>query len=206
VKCDVADDASLKNVVDVTVSRYGRIDCLLNNAGTHPDHRPIDNFTAEEMRNLLNINFVSYFILCKLALPHLRKVKGNIINMSSLVGVMGQSGATTYVSTKGAITAFSKALAVDEAEHGVRVNIVSPGNIWTPLWAENASDSPDPVGAVKSGSDAQLLGRMGTIAESGQLCLFIAAGATFHTGVDFLISGGAELSYGKKDENRIHNT
>eukprot|EP01126_Amoeba_proteus_P029024 TRINITY_DN2859_c0_g2_i2.p1 TRINITY_DN2859_c0_g2~~TRINITY_DN2859_c0_g2_i2.p1 ORF type:complete len:171 (-),score=28.51 TRINITY_DN2859_c0_g2_i2:163-675(-) len=150
------------------------------------------------MKNLMNLNFISYFALCKFCLPHLRKVQGNIINMSSLVGIFGQPGATTYVATKGAITAFTKALAVDEAEHGVRVNSVSPGNIWTPLWAENAAAERDPEAAIRAGSEAQLLGRMGTIEESGRLCLFIAADATFQTGVDFILSGGAELSYGKK--------
>ena len=79
---------------------------------------------------------MSVFAACKFALPHLRKVKGNIINMSSLVGAMGQLHATTYVATKGAVTALTKALAVDEAAHDVRVNSVSPGNIYTPLWQE----------------------------------------------------------------------
>lgn len=82
----------------------------------------------------MNLNFFSTFTLCKLCLPHLRETKGNIINMSSLVGIQGQRFATTYCATKGALTAFSKSLAIEEADHGVRINIVSPGNIWTPLW------------------------------------------------------------------------
>ena len=97
-----------------------------------------------ELRALLELNFVSMFVACQQALPHLRRTKGNVINMSSLVGAMAQLHATTYVATKGAITAFSKALAVDEAAHGVRVNVVSPGNVWTPLWESAAADTPDP--------------------------------------------------------------
>jgi NAD(P)-dependent dehydrogenase (short-subunit alcohol dehydrogenase family) len=131
-------------------------------------------------------------------LPHLRQAQGNIINMSSLVGAMGQLHATTYVATKGAVTAFSKALAVDEAAHGVRVNSVSPGNIYTPLWQEAIDAAPEPGKCRTEGEAAQLLGRMGTIEEVGKLCLFIAAEATFTTGVDHIISGGAELGYGKK--------
>jgi len=141
---------------------------------------------------------VSMFVACQQALPQLRKTRGNIINMSSLVGSMGQLHATTYVATKGAITAFSKALAVDEAAHGVRVNSVSPGNIWTPLWKEAVDASPDPQQARADGDAAQLLGRMGTIEEAGRLCLFLAAEATFTTGVDHILSGGAELAYGRK--------
>src|ERR1051325_7252963 len=99
--------------------------------------------------------------------------------MSSLVGAIGQSGAATYVATKGGITALTKALAVDEAAHDVRVNSVSPGNIYTPLWQEAIDAAPDPAKCRADGDAAQLLGRMGTTEEAAKLCLFIAAEATF---------------------------
>ena len=198
IKCDVSKTDEIKKLIEKTVEKYGRIDCLINNAGWHPPHKPIDDFSIGDFRDLLDLNLVSIFAACKFALPHIRKTKGNIINMSSLVGTIGQVGATTYVATKGGITAFTKALAVDEAAYGVRVNSVSPGNIYTPLWQEaiDASDNPEKTRA--KGDDAQLLGRMGTIEETGKLCLFIAAEATFTTGVDHILSGGAELSYGRK--------
>jgi NAD(P)-dependent dehydrogenase (short-subunit alcohol dehydrogenase family) len=198
VRADVSKVDDLRRVVETTVERFGRLDCLINNAGWHPPHRSIDDFSVEDFRSLLDLNLVSIFAACKLALPHLRKVKGNIINMSSLVGIMGQLGATTYVATKGAITAFTKALAVDEAAHEVRVNAVSPGNIYTPLWQEAIDAAPDPARCRADGDAAQLLGRMGTIEEAGRLCLYLAAEATFTTGVDHIISGGAELAYGRK--------
>jgi NAD(P)-dependent dehydrogenase (short-subunit alcohol dehydrogenase family) len=128
----------------------------------------------------------------------MRRTRGNIINMSSLVAQIGQHGATTYVATKGALTAFTKALALDEAANGVRVNSVSPGNIFTPLWQEALDAAPDPVRALTEGRAAQPLARMGTAEEVGRLCLYIAAEATFTTGVDHIISGGAELGYGNK--------
>jgi NAD(P)-dependent dehydrogenase (short-subunit alcohol dehydrogenase family) len=198
VACDVSNVDDLRQLVDGTVQRFGRIDCLINNAGWHPPHQPIDDFTVEEFRRLLDLNLVSIFAACKLALPHLRNTKGNIINMSSLVGTMGQIHATTYVATKGAITAFTKALAIDEAAHDVRVNSVSPGNIYTPLWQEAIDAAPDPARCRADGEAAQVLGRMGTIEETGRLCLFLAAEATFTTGVDHIQSGGAELGYGRK--------
>jgi NAD(P)-dependent dehydrogenase (short-subunit alcohol dehydrogenase family) len=198
VACDVSKVEEIRAMVEGVAARYGRIDCLINNAGWHPGHRPIDGFSVEEFRELLELNLVSAFAACKFALPHLRKVKGNIINMSSLVGSMGQLHATTYVATKGALTAFTKALAVDEAEHEVRVNSVSPGNVYTPLWQEAIDASPDPAATRAAGDAAQLLGRMGTIEEAGRLCLFLAADATFTTGVDHVLSGGAELAYGRK--------
>jgi NAD(P)-dependent dehydrogenase (short-subunit alcohol dehydrogenase family) len=196
--CDVSKVDEVRGVVDEAARRHGRLDCLINNAGWHPPHKPIDEFSVQEFRDLLELNVVSLFAACQRALPHLRKTKGSIINLSSLVGQMGQLHATTYVATKGAITAFTKALAVDEAAHDVRVNSVSPGNIWTPLWAEAVDQSPDPGKARADGEAAQLLGRMGTIEEAGKLCLFLAAEATFTTGVDHVLSGGAELAYGRK--------
>ena len=198
VRCDVSKEKEVRALVDGTVARFGRIDCLINNAGWHPPHRPIDDFTGDDFRELLELNLVSLFVACQQALPYLRKTKGNIINMASLVGSMGQLHATTYVATKGAIAAFSKALAVDEAAHGVRVNSVSPGNIWTPLWKQAVDASADPAKTRADGDAAQLLGRMGTIEEAGRLCLLLASEASFTTGVDHILSGGAELAYGRK--------
>jgi len=201
IECDVSQVEEIQRLIEATIARYGRLDCLINNAGWHPPHRPIDDFSVQDFRDLLELNLISFFAACKFALPHLRRTQGNIINMSSLVGAIGQHHATTYVATKGAITAFTKALAVDEAEYGVRVNAVSPGNIYTPLWQEGIDAASDPDECRAEGEAAQLLGRLGTIEEVGQLCLFIAAEATFTTGVDHIISGGAELGYGRKSRH-----
>ena len=199
VYCDVRRADDVRGLIEAAVARHGRLDCLINNAGWHPPHAAIDDFSVEDFRSLLDLNLVSAFTACKLALPHLRRTRGNIINMSSLVGQIGQRGATTYVATKGAVTAFTKALALDEAANGVRVNSVSPGNIFTPLWQATMEAAPDPRRCLAEGEAAQALGRMGTSEEVGRLCLFIAAEATFTTGVDHIISGGAELGYGQKN-------
>jgi len=198
VRADVSKVADLENLVNKSVEAFGRIDCLINNAGWHPPPKTIDEFSVEDMQDLFQLNFISYFAACKFALPHLRKVKGNIINMSSLTGYFGQAKAPTYCSTKGAITSFSKGLAIDEAANGVRVNIVSPGNIWTPLWKSWSDGEPDPDAAKEAGDRVQVMARKGTIIETGRLCLSIASELTFTTGVDHIQSGGAELGYGMK--------
>lgn len=198
MRADVTQIDDIRRLIDATVDRFGRLDCLINNAGWHPPHASIDEFSVEDFRSLLDLNVVSYFAACKFALPHLRRVKGNIINMSSLVASIGQVGSTTYVATKGAITALTKALAVDEAAYEVRVNSVSPGNIYTPLWQEAIDAAADPARSRADGDAAQLVGRMGTVEEAGRLCLYLATDATFTTGVDHIISGGAELAYGRK--------
>ncbi|HYE75571.1 MAG TPA: SDR family oxidoreductase [Blastocatellia bacterium] len=198
IKCDVTKQDQLENLVNETITRFDRLDCLINNAGWHPPHKPVDDFSADDFRALLELNVISVFSLSKLALPHLRQTRGNIINIASLVATLGQHYATTYVATKGAVLSFTKALAIDEAPNGVRVNSVSPGNIYTPLWQAGIDEALDPVKWKESGENAQLLGRLGTIEEAGKLCLFIAAEATFTTGVDHILSGGAELDYGQK--------
>jgi NAD(P)-dependent dehydrogenase (short-subunit alcohol dehydrogenase family) len=198
IYCDVRRKDDIENLIETTISTYRRIDCLINNAGWHPPHKPIDDFSVDEFRDLIDLNLISVFTACKFALPYLRQTTGNIINMASLVGAIGQRHAATYVATKGAITALTKALAIDEAPHGVRVNSVSPGNIYTPLWQEAIDAASDPKQYRADGEAAQLLDRMGTPEEVGKLCLFIAAEASFTTGVDHIISGGAELGYGRK--------
>ena len=90
VSCDVSTTDDIRRLIDVTVERHSRLDCLINNAGWHPPHKPIDDFSIQDFRDLLELNLVSVFAACKFALPHLRKTRGNIINLSSLVGIMGQ--------------------------------------------------------------------------------------------------------------------
>jgi NAD(P)-dependent dehydrogenase (short-subunit alcohol dehydrogenase family) len=196
--CDVSDAEAFAAFVRGTAMRLGRLDCLVNNAGWHPPHRPIDDFTVAEFEALLRLNVISVFAGCQAALPFLRKTRGSIINIASLVATIGQHYATTYVATKGAVLSFTKALAIDEAVHGVRVNSISPGNVYTPLWQEAIDGSSDPARTRADGEAAQPMGRMGTPAEVARLCLFLADGASFTTGADHIISGGAELGYGRK--------
>eukprot|EP00049_Salpingoeca_infusionum_P023878 m.14290 g.14290 ORF g.14290 m.14290 type:complete len:276 (-) comp6190_c0_seq2:242-1069(-) len=207
VRCDVSSTDDLDQLLGEAIATHGHLDCLINNAGYHPDHLPIDDFSLQDAKDLMDLNFFSYFYLCKKALPYLRETKGNIINLSSLVGIQGQLRATTYCATKGAITSFSKALAVEEAKNGVRVNIVSPGNIWTPMWKSACPEEQTALqNAFADGCKQQVMGRFGTMEESGKLCLFLAAEATFTTGVDHILSGGSELGYGRKLETEARQT
>ncbi len=192
-QCDVTRETELTGFIHQAAAATGRLDCLVNNAGWHPPHRPIDDFTAQDFRDLLELNLISVLIACRAALPGLRAAGGNIINIASLVGSIGQRHAATYVASKGGVIALTKALAIDEAPHGVRVNSISPGNIMTPLWRETAAATPDPARAIADGETAQVLGRMGTVDEVGRLAVFLASGATFTTGIDHLLTGGAEL-------------
>ena len=195
---DVTESKALKQVLDKTVDRTGRLDCLINNAGYHPPHKTIDEFALDEFQHVLQTNLVAYFMGCKYALPHLRKTKGSIINLSSLVGDMGQELATTYCATKGAITSMTKSLAIEEARHEVRVNCIQPGNIYSNSmlqWLQTPAGKQQYHWITKN----QHLGRVGTNEEVGQLCLFLASeAASYLTGLAINVSAGAELGYGTK--------
>ncbi|XP_052512781.1 17-beta-hydroxysteroid dehydrogenase 14 [Budorcas taxicolor] len=120
--CDVTREEDVRTLVSETIRRFGHLDCIVNNAGYHPPPQWPEETSAQGFRQLLELNLLGTYTLTKLALPHLRKSRGNVINISSLVGAIGQSQAVPYVATKGAVTAMTKALALDESQYGVRVN------------------------------------------------------------------------------------
>ncbi|HZQ05844.1 MAG TPA: SDR family oxidoreductase [Anaerolineae bacterium] len=197
--CDVSKPEEIQQVIDKTVALYGRLDCLINNAGWHPPHKTIDEFSIEDFRDLLNLNLVSCFAAAKYALPYIRQVRGSIINMGSIVGEYGQWQATIYCATKGGIQGFTKALAIDEAKHGVRVNAVLPGNIVTQSRIDLEARLENGQAFHDFVEGWQWLGRSGTIEETGQVCLFLASdAASFLTGIELVVTGGQELGQGPR--------
>lgn len=196
---DVRKPADLQRVVDTAVERFGQLACLINNAGVHPPFKPIDDFSLVELRDILETNLVSYFMACKCALPHLRKTRGSIINVGSLTSLLGDYGVTSYCATKGAVSAFTKALAIEEAKNGVRVNAILPGNIMTQSRLDLEASMKNGQAFHDYVESWQWVGRSGTVEEVGHACLFLAGDhAGFITGVELNLSGGAELGFGPK--------
>ncbi|XP_052783226.1 17-beta-hydroxysteroid dehydrogenase 14-like [Mya arenaria] len=122
IHCDMTKEKDIKSAVEQTVTKYGSVHCLVNNAGWHPPNHTIDEYSADEMRKLMDLNFVAYFLAAKYTLPFLRKTKGTIVNIASTAGTYGARLATAYCASKAAISGFTRALALDEALNGVRVN------------------------------------------------------------------------------------
>lgn len=194
--CDVGRHEQLRKAIEKTVEEFGRLDCLINNAGIHPPALSLEETSVEEMDELMRINYLSTFAGAKYALPHLRKTKGTIINMSSMTAILGQEHSTAYCATKGAQVSFTKSLAIELGPAGIRVNAILPSNIDTPLMRDWAQTLPDPESALERVSKLQVFGRMGTIEEMGRVALFLATeDSSFLTGQAIEAEGGASLDY-----------
>jgi L-fucose dehydrogenase len=200
VACDVSVSEKLREVIENTALVEGRLDYLINNAGQNFGWKPIDEIPVEEFVRLLGINIVPYFAAAKFALPHLRRSKGSIVNIGSVVSETGFYWSPDYTATKGAIASFTKALAVDESEFGVRVNAVLPGNVITPRRLEIEAASPNGTALHEFMETWQWLGRSGQPEEVGYAALFLASSyASFITGATLVVSGGIELAFGRKE-------
>ena len=121
-----------------TVGKLGKLDILVNNAAYQQHQKSLDDLSEEQWDRTFKTNIYGYFRMAKAALPHLRK-GSTIINTGSITGLEGSKELLDYAATKGAIHAFTKSLAQNLVEKGIRVNCVAPGPVWTPL---NAADKP----------------------------------------------------------------
>lgn len=196
VSTDVTREADMQAAIAAAIDRFGRLDCIVNNAGWHPPAMTIDQTSLADFEQLLRLNLTSTFLGCKLAVPHLRKTRGTIINMSSEVALIGQAQAPAYVSTKAGQLGLTRGLALDLAKEGIRVNAVCPAGVLTPLMREWAESQYDPRAALASVDSWHPLGRMATIDEIGEVCAFLASDeAASITGQVICPDGGAALGY-----------
>lgn len=195
-ECDVREERQFSELIDRVAQIYGRFDCLLNNAGWHPPAQKIDRISVTDFENLLRLNLTSTFIGCKYAVPHLMKTRGTIINIASEVGLIGQADAVSYVASKSGQIGLTKALALDLAADGVRVNAVCPAGVMTPMMREWASTQWDLEKALSIVDAQHPIGRMARPEEIGEVCAFLASDeASFVTGQAICPDGGAALGY-----------
>jgi NAD(P)-dependent dehydrogenase (short-subunit alcohol dehydrogenase family) len=133
VKADVSKPDQCEKIINSAVQRYGTIDIVINNAGVFRANS-IENVTEEEFDWIVDTNLKGAFFICKYAVPFLKKNRaGAVINVSSDAGLHGNKLSSAYCASKGGLTLFTKALALDLAFYGIRVNCVCPGDILTPM-------------------------------------------------------------------------
>jgi NAD(P)-dependent dehydrogenase (short-subunit alcohol dehydrogenase family) len=196
IDCDVRDERQIESSIERTVREFGRLDCLINNAGIHPPATRIDDTNLADVEALLRVNFLSTYAACKHAAPHLRRTKGTIVNISSMTAVLGQEQSAAYSASKGAQLSLTRALALELGRDGIRVNAVLPSNVDTPLMRDWAATLPDPESALERVAALQVLGRMAQPEEIGRVCLFLATDdSSFVTGQGIEVEGGASLDY-----------
>ena len=133
---DVHESEVCKKLVEQTVKEFGKLDILVNNAAFQQHQESLEDVTEEQWDRTFKTNIYGYFFMTKAALPHLEEGSA-IVNTGSITGLEGSKELLDYASTKGAIHAFTKSLAQNLVDRGIRVNCVAPGPVWTPL---NPSD------------------------------------------------------------------
>jgi NAD(P)-dependent dehydrogenase (short-subunit alcohol dehydrogenase family) len=186
---DLRDEAHCQDVVRRTVSELGRLDTLVNHAGEQHVADALEDITAEQLERTFETNVFAMFHLTKAALPHLGEGSA-IVNTTSVTAYEGHPMLVDYSATNGAIVSFTRALAKQVADRGIRVNGVAPGPVWTPLIP--ATFPPD---QVQSFGDETPMGRAGQPAELGPAYVYLASDdSSFMTGQVLHVNGGKWMS------------
>ncbi len=185
-KTDVSRADQVKSLMEAARKHFQRIDILVNNAGIG-QQTPLHQMEEEEWDRVLDINLKSVYLCSRYALPVMQEQKGgSIINMASILGLVGFPGAGAYNASKGGMRLLTRNMALEYARDGIRVNSICPGFIETPMIEKEL----DPE-TLKDLAEAHPLGRLGKPAEVASVALFLAGEeSSFITGSDIFVDGG----------------
>jgi NAD(P)-dependent dehydrogenase (short-subunit alcohol dehydrogenase family) len=196
IKVDVRKSDEVKKMVEFTIEKFKRIDIVIANAGV-VRVGPVEDFLDEDYDLLIDVNLKVTYYTCKHIIPYLKKQKsGTIITLASVAAHIGQVNHANYCSTKHGILGFTKALALDLAPYGIRVNSVSPGATDTPMLqsdvAQQAKDRAVDYEVVKKEFEEEgVLGRWAKPEEIARGILFLASkDSSYMTGADLCLDGG----------------
>ncbi|KJS12646.1 MAG: 3-alpha-hydroxysteroid dehydrogenase [Peptococcaceae bacterium BRH_c8a] len=191
IRHDVTNATDWEQVVTETEKTFGPVSILVNNAGI-VIAKPIESYTEEEYRRVIDINQVSVFLGMKAVLPSMKKTTGgSIVNISSINGLRGSANTIAYDASKFAVRGMTKSAAIELAPYGIRVNSVHPGIIETPMVVQE--DTKDLVVEL---ANSIPLKRIGKPEEASNLVVFLASNeSSFSTGSEFVIDGGSTAKY-----------
>ncbi len=187
VLLDVSSEEAWQNAVNEAVSRYGKLDILVNNAGIYRAHN-VEETTADEWDQVMDINAKGVFLGTKHAIPAMRDAGGgSIVNISSVAGLVGSRATSAYNASKGAVRLLTKSTAIQYASDGIRANSVHPGTIETPMTEGFLADPS----MRQDRMDRTPIGRLGKPEDVAYGALFLASDeASFMTGSELVIDGG----------------
>jgi NAD(P)-dependent dehydrogenase (short-subunit alcohol dehydrogenase family) len=188
-RADVRHEADVRDLIDKTVARFGRLDVAVNNAGTEGTPGPVTEATAESYAGTFDTNVLGTLLSMKHELRVMLPQKhGSIVNLSSALGRIGTPGASVYVASKHAVEGLTKSAALEAVAFGVRVNAVAPGPIETEMINRFTGGSADAKASFVATVPAN---RLGTSEEIAQTILFIASDkALYMTGASIVVDGG----------------
>ncbi len=188
-RVDVADETSVGKHVDRAAAAFGRLDLLVNCAAADGMRGPVTEMTAADWNRALAVNLTGAFLTCRAAIPHMAKSGGgSIINVASQLGSVAAPGNPAYCASKGGLIQLTRAMALDHAEAGIRVNALSPGAVLTGRLA-GAYGSEEAARAALT--PRYPLGRIGMPDDLAGAAVFLAsAESRFMTGADLVVDGG----------------
>jgi NAD(P)-dependent dehydrogenase (short-subunit alcohol dehydrogenase family) len=197
IKTDVAEPGDVERLVERAVDGFGRVDVVYGNAGVFPTATAPDT-SVETWRECIDVNLGGQFFLAKYGIPALTASNGGaIIFTASELGTVGITEGAAYCASKGGVINMTRAVAIDCAPHGIRVNCLAPGPVETPLLRNWIDASADPAGIEEAQTKPVLLKRFGRPEEIAEVALFLASDASsFMTGSVVVVDGGATAWYG----------
>jgi NAD(P)-dependent dehydrogenase (short-subunit alcohol dehydrogenase family) len=189
-KADVADPKSVDSLQAFVHKELGPLDILVNNAPIQVSKK-IEDTSPEEWNRQMAVNVGGVFLCSRAFLADLRQTRGVILNMSSVNGFFVEPACAGYCATKGAILAFTKAIAIDHGREGIRVHAICPGYINAGLAEGYFESQPDPGKAREEAGSLHALGRIGQPEEVARAAVFLASDdASFMTGSALIVDGG----------------
>lgn len=189
IPCDISIPTEVESMIEKTINQYGQLDAACNNAGIEGKSALTADYTIEEWNRIIGVNLSGQWLCMKYEIPHMLEGGGSIINMSSILGTVAYAQAPGYTAAKHGLIGLTKAAALDYADKKIRVNVVCPGFIDTPMLNRvGITSDPETKKAVIA---LHPLGRLGKAEEIANAVVWLASDeASFITGHALLVDGG----------------
>ena len=195
---DVSKPADAERMVQRTVERFGRLDILVNNAGIIVRGARVTDVAIEDWQRVLDIDLTGAFLVSRFAIRHMlaQGKGGNVVNISSVSGILGDPAFAPYNSAKGGLNLLTKNMALDYAKHGIRVNAVCPGRIDTPMPRSRMKPGEDWQEILKRWGERIPLGRVGKPEDVACAALYLASDeSAWVTGIELVVDGGVTIAH-----------
>lgn len=190
VETDVRDQGSVQSLLERVDSHFARLDCLCNNAGIER-YRSAEDYTLEDFNSITETNLRGAFLCTRSAFPLLKASKGSIVNIASIQGIAAERHISVYAATKAGLLGWTRAIALDFSEHGIRANAVCPGAIDTGMLTAALANDPTPESTIAAMKKSIPLHRIGRPEDVAETVYFLASpAAAYITGTSIVVDGG----------------